>query len=107
MADRMVLVTGEDHHDVEVGAGLLAARRASLFGRGPCIYDVEVALGLFGFLEPAPEDLVAYRHGLFQAVSHRWMAQRALVDNVPEVALRLSPADATASAESWREVLGV
>ena len=71
---------GEDRHDVEIGAGLLAARRASFFGRGPCVYDVEVALGLFGFLAPAPEDLIEYRRILFQAVGHQWMAQRALVD---------------------------
>ena len=107
LADRMVLTEGEDRHDVEIGAGLLAARRASFFGRGPCVYDVEVALGLFGFLAPAPEDLIEYRRILFQAIGHQWMAQRALVDGVPETALRLSPADAAASAESWRQVLGV
>ena len=105
ISERMVLVDGEVHHDVEVGAALVGARRASLWGRAPSVYDLEVALGFFGYLGVAPADLVAYRGGLFQAVGHSWMAQRALVDSVPEAALRLTPAEAAASSSSWRTTL--
>lgn len=106
ISERIVLAEGEDHHDVEVGAALLGARRAAMWGRAPSVYDLEVALGIFGFLDTAPADLVAYRKGYFQAVSHAWMAQRALVDSVPEAALRLTPAEAANAASSWRTTLG-
>ncbi len=106
ISERIVLADGEDHHDVEVGAALIAARRAAMWGRAPSVYDLEVALGIFGYLAPAPADLVVYRTGLFQAVSHAWMAQRALVDSVPEAALRLTPAEASGVSGSWRSVLG-
>jgi len=86
-----------------VGAALIAARRASLYGRAPSVYDLKVALGLFGYLAAAPADLVAYRGSLFQAVSHSWVAQRQLVDSVPEAALRLTPDDAVAA--SWTTTL--
>lgn len=102
----MVLHEGEDRHDVEIGAALLAGRRASLYGRAPSIYDLEVALGLFGFLGDAPIELIAYRRGLFQSIGHSYTAQRALVDSVPEASLRLSPAEAAAEVSDWRARLG-
>jgi hypothetical protein len=106
MKGRLVLEAGEDAHDVEIGAALVASRRASHFGRAPAVYDLEVALGIFGYLAPAPPELVAYRGSLFQAVGHSWEAQRALVDSVPSSALLLSPEQAAASSDDWRAVLG-
>ena len=105
LASTIVLAPHEERHDVEVGAALIASKRASLFGRAPSVYDLQVALGLFGYLAEAPQDLVEYRGSLFQAVSHRWVAQRELVDSVPEAALRLAPAEAAASASTWRSTL--
>jgi len=48
---------GESGHDVLLGAALVAAKRAALFGRAPSIYDVRFALNLWGFLDEdaAPE----------------------------------------------------
>ena len=106
MADRLVLRSDEDRHDVEVGAALLAGRRASMYGRAPSIYDLEVALGIFGYLGEAPQDLVDYRRGLFQSIGHSYTAQRALVDSVPEETLRLTPADAATASTGWRSILG-
>ena len=48
-APDLKLTEGEVEHDVLVGCALIAARRAALFGRGPSIYDVELALALWGF----------------------------------------------------------
>lgn len=104
-SDRLVLRRDEDRHDVEVGAALLAGRRASMFGRAPSIYDIDVALGLFGYLGDAPEDLVEYRRALFQSIGHSYAAQRALVDSVPEAALRVTPAQAASLATDWRSTL--
>ena len=103
--DRVVLREDEEFHDVEVGIALLAGRRASLFGRAPSIYDVEVALGLFGYLAKAPEDLVTYRKAAFQAIGHSYVAQRQLVDSVPESSLRLSPDEAASGSSRWRQLL--
>jgi hypothetical protein len=82
---------GESEHDVTLGAALVASKRAALFGRAPCIYDVRLALDLWKFLDDATTEEVATRRALFSSVSHDYVAQRALVDSVPEEALRASP----------------
>jgi hypothetical protein len=82
---------GESAHDVLLGVALVACRRAALFGRAPCIYDVQFALNLWGFLDVAPAAVRAARRTAFSAISHDYEAQRALVDAVPEETLRLRP----------------
>ena len=85
----LVLEPGESAHDVVVGRGLLAARRAALFGRAPTIFDIQTALALWGFGEAdPPEALVAARRQAFSGVAHDYPAQRALIDSVPEELLR-------------------
>ncbi len=103
--DRLVLTSGEHGHDVEVGAALIACRRASMFGRAPSIYDVTMALELFGFLDEAPAELVAHRKPLFSSLGHSYVAQRQLVDSIPEATLRGTPA--AARDLDWREALGI
>lgn len=103
LAPRLHLGEGEDRHDVELGIALLGARRASLAGRAPCIYDLEAAAAVFGYLSDAPEDLVDYRAPLFRGVSHSYDAQRALVDAVPDAALAGSPDGVDAASSSARE----
>jgi len=96
-AHDLKLAEGETEHDVLLGCALIAARRAALFGRGPSIYDVQLALALWGFLvESPPDDLLAIRRRTFSSVSHDYVAQRALVDALPESSLRLTPAEAQA-----------
>jgi len=82
---------GETAHDVLLGVALVASKRAALFGRAPCIYDVQFALNLWGFLTDVPPDVQAARRAAFSAISHDYEAQRALVDSVPEETLRLGP----------------
>jgi hypothetical protein len=89
--DQLKLSEGESAHDVLLGVALVAAKRAALFGRAPCIYDVKLALNLWGFLDDAPPDVRAARRIAFSSLSHDYVAQRALVDSVPEETLRLSP----------------
>ena len=72
-------VAGVSHHDLVVGIGLVAAKRASLAGRGPTVYDVRAALDLFGLS----------RHGVantsaFAGLAHSYAAQRRFVDGVTE-----------------------
>lgn len=100
------LVAGEAVEDVEDGLALLAARRAALFGRAPCIHDLRLAAALWGYTDPdAPGELVAARRHTFSGVSHSYVVQRALVDSVPEETLRLTPAQVEGRASSeWRQL---
>jgi hypothetical protein len=99
-AHDLQLGEGETEHDALLGCGLIAARRAALYGRGPSIYDLQVALALWGFLIDAPPALRAARRQAFSSVSHDYVAQRALVDAIPEADLRLSPAEAQARLDA-------
>jgi hypothetical protein len=82
---------GESPHDVLLGVALVAAKRAALFGRAPCVYDVQFALSLWGFLEDIPAERLAQRQAAFSGLSHDYAVQRDLVDSVSEETLRLSP----------------
>ena len=103
---RLSLREGEDVDDVVLGCALIGCRRAALVGRAPCIYDVEHAFTLFGFLmaEP-PEELVAMRREAFRSVSHSYDQQRALVDAVPDATLSLTPDEVRARLGEWRSLL--
>jgi hypothetical protein len=89
--DELQLDEGESAHDVLLGVALVGSKRAALLGRAPCIHDVRLALDLWGFLGTAPADVRAARRAAFSSISHDYAAQRALVDSVPEAALRLGP----------------
>jgi hypothetical protein len=69
-----------DRHDVALGVALIAAKRASLIGRGPQLGDVKVALNLFGLRSVALVD-----HKLskpFRGLAHSYVLQRSFVDAV-------------------------
>jgi hypothetical protein len=98
--DELQLDEGESAEDVLLGVALVGAKKAALFGRAPCVYDVRFALDLWGFLgDPGTargasdtnEDRRATRKAAFSGVSHDYVAQRALVDSVTEEALRRTP----------------
>ena len=72
-------VEGVDHHDLVVGIGLVAAKRASLAGRGPTVYDVRAALEHFGLRNPDSAAVAA-----FAGLAHSYVAQRRFVDSVSE-----------------------
>ena len=104
-AGRLLLTEGEDEHDAMAGCLGVGLARASLFGRAPVIHDLELAYGLFGFLDPPPADLVEFRRSLFAGASHHYWDQRAIVDAVPEATLRLTPADVRGRLKEWRSLL--
>ena len=103
--DRLQLEPGEHAEDAIAGCVAVALKRASIFGRAPVIYDLELAFRLFGFLDNAPRELVLWRKRLFQAASHHYWEQRAIVDLVPEDTLRLTPADVAARSADWRSLV--
>lgn len=74
-----------DRHDVELGVALVAAKRASLVGRGPVVGDVDAALGALGL---AGDGAVgASQSARFAGVAHNYVAQRELVDSVDAATL--------------------
>ena len=103
--DRLQVAEGEDSHDVVAGCLGVALARASLFGRAPVIHDLELAYGLWGYLDPPPPELVTFRKPLFAGASHHYWDQRAIVDLVPEATLRLTPADVRRRVGEWRSLL--
>jgi hypothetical protein len=106
VADGRLRVGSEATEDAVTGCLGVALKRASLFGRAPVIYDLELAFGLFGFLDDgAPAELVAFRTPLFQAASHHYWDQRGIVDLVPDSTLRMSPTDVRARLSEWRSLL--
>jgi hypothetical protein len=107
--DKLRLTTGEHADDVIAGCVAIALRRASIYGRAPVIHDVRLALELFGFLDDAPDDLVAWRKPVFEELSnpHHYFEVRRLASHVPEATLRMTPDDITAKRADWRALLGL
>lgn len=92
--DQVHLAPGEEWADVADAAVLIALKRASIFGRAPVKYDVEVALRVWGLFDPQPDPaLVELRREAFAGVGdpHHYLEARHLVDSVPEEALRKTP----------------
>ncbi|HUQ39561.1 MAG TPA: hypothetical protein VM030_05360 [Acidimicrobiales bacterium] len=105
-ATKLQLVAAEHTEDAVVGCLGVGLRRAALFGRGPVIYDFELAYDLWGFLGGAPADLVEFRRPLFEAVAHDYARQRDIVDLVPEATLRLTPMEVHQRLADWKTLLG-
>ena len=103
--DRLVL-DGVHVEDAVAGCLGVGLHRASLFGRAPMIHDLDIAYRVWGFLGDAPAELIALRAPLFEAASHHYWDQRAIVDRVPEATLRLSHQTvASRFPADWRELI--
>lgn len=105
-AGRLHVVAGETEADAIAGCTAVALRRASMFGRAPVIYDLDLAFELWGFLGDAPDDLVAFRKALFAGAAHHYVQQREIADQVPESTLRLTAAEVRGRLGEWRSLLG-
>lgn len=99
---RLRLGAGERIPDVVAGCVGVALKRATLFGRAPVAADLEVAFGLFGFLEDPPTgERLIERRRLFAEASHHhhYSEVRRIVDLVADSDLRPdAAADAPARA---------
>ena len=105
---KLRLTPGEHERDALAGAVAVALKRASLFRRAPVVHDLTVALTIWGFLDEAPEELVALRRKLFEEVAHphHYAELRHIADLVPDAVLRKSPAEITLGARhDWRDLL--
>lgn len=105
LVHRLQLEPGEHAADVVAGAMAIGTKRAALFGRGPVIYDFELAYTLFGFLGHTIPEMVEYRRELFEGASHHYWRQRLIADLVPDKTLRLTPAQVAAQLAEWKLLL--
>lgn len=108
--DRVVLADGEHVDDVLSGAVGIAIKRAALFGRAPVVYDVELALSLFGYIgDAARSDLVEFRRPLFETAAHNYWEQRGIADVVPEETLRLTHGEVASAVGrgEWQSLVRV
>ncbi len=111
-APQLKLQLGERRDDVVHGLLGVALRRASIFGRAPVMHDLRVAACAWGFLhaEP-PTELTALRRRMFEGaanVTHHYAEARAIVDQVPEATLRMTPQQVeSAFPQRWKELLGL
>lgn len=103
--ERLEVVTGEHKSDVVAGCVGVATRRSALFGRGPVIYDLDLAFSVWGFLGGAPTELLRQRPAIFEEAGHSYWTRRRIVDAVTEKALRLTPAAARAGLANWQDLL--
>jgi hypothetical protein len=69
-----------DRRDVVLGVALVAAKRASLIGRGPQLGDVKAVMSLFGLRDVALVDHQLSRP--FSGLAHSYVLQRRFVDAV-------------------------
>jgi len=111
MRDKVLVQKGEHVEDALHGCVNIALKRASLFSRAPVIYDLDIALTIWGWLDPQPPaDLVARRRELFEGVAHithHYGEGRLIADLVPESTLRLTPDQVRAAMPtSWRILTG-
>lgn len=113
--DRLALEPDERSTDVMAGAVAIAMRRASIFGRAPIRSDIEIALGLFGYLSrdepaPPPADLIALRRERFSGAEHGYWVRRSLAESIPVTTLRLSVEALIKKLDEepgiWRELVG-
>jgi hypothetical protein len=110
-ADKVHLQPGERFEDAVGGLLGIALRRASEFSRAPVIHDLTIAFTTWGFLDPSPPaELVDERRDRFAGLgnlAHHYEQARALVDQVPDETLRMTPAQVDAAYPSrWRELTG-
>ncbi len=93
--EKLVFERPKDEHDVIIGVGLVAAKRASLIGRGPTLGDVRVAMDYFGLRRVSP--VARTLTSAFSGLAHSYEAQRRFVDAVPGEQLVSGANDAASS----------
>jgi hypothetical protein len=102
---KLKLAVDESAEDAVAGCFAVGARRASVFGRAPVIYDMELAYTIWGFLGGAPKELIVFRSDRFRGAAHHYELQRAVAASVRDEALALTPAQAREKLNDWKNLL--
>jgi hypothetical protein len=105
LVPKVKMTEGELVADAVAGCFAVGAKRAAMFGRAPVIFDMELAFALWGFLDGAPADLIAFRKPLFMGAAHEYWEQRQIVDRVKESTLRMTVDQVKAKLSDWKSLL--
>ena len=109
MRDSLKLASGEHTDDALAVVGELGMRRAAGFGRAPVKTDLEIARTIFGWSAdgaPWPDDgFVQWRADAVRGAAHEYERRRALVEAVPEAALRAGPREFSGAVPEARTAL--
>jgi hypothetical protein len=89
---KLNFTNAHDLQDVIVGVASVAAKRASLVGRGPTLGDVHVAMDLFDIRTTSPVSCETTEP--FRGLAHSYPAQRRFVDAVSAAQLTSGANDA-------------
>lgn len=92
---KLIFAHPHDVHDVTVGVASVAAKRASLIGRGPTLGDVHVAMDLFDLRTSSPVSRETTKP--FVGLGHSYPAQRRFVDAVSAAKLTSDANDAASN----------
>lgn len=92
---KLVFEHTHDLDDVTCGVAVIAAKRASLVGRGPTLGDVHVALDLFGLRTSSPVSRASTKP--FSGLAHSYAQQRRFADAVTPEQLTSGSNDAASS----------
>jgi len=84
-----------DLDDVTIGVAVVAAKRASIVGRGPIVGDAHVAMDLFGLRNSSPISRATTKP--FAGLAHSYAAQRRFADAVNPEQLTPGPNDVASS----------
>ncbi len=108
---RLRLGAHENADDAIEGCLGVALRRASIYSRAPVVHDLTIAFTIWGFYDAsAPAELVELRAPLFEGlrlVAHHYTEARVVADMVPELTLRMTPAEVEqAYPADWRTLVG-
>ena len=107
--EKVFLFTGEHWEDASEVAVLTALKRASLFGRAPCVYDIEVGLCIWGYLDSNPDDeLIELRKDNFGHIGsgHNYLMRRYVSDAISSSGLKRPPEIIRMDYEqNWRTMI--
>lgn len=90
---KLTLDEDENVEDLIVGFGVLVSKRASLFGRGPFLPDVQFCAKLFGLEEGDQVDLSEFRKMFFKGCAHSYVIQRQIADAVPAQTFKMKSSE--------------
>ncbi|HEY9557729.1 MAG TPA: hypothetical protein VIR58_13410 [Acidimicrobiales bacterium] len=106
-ADRLQLAPGEHLRDAYFAASMLAIKRASRFGRGPVITDVEIGFTLLGYLGDGSSELARWRAHDLAGIAHDYHLQRHVANLVADDVLAQPVEQIRSRPDTWLAAFGL
>lgn len=102
---RIHLAAHEHRDDAVAVVAEIAMRRAARHGRAPVMSDVDFAMAVLGYDEPAGAELFEWRRLVVRGAHHDYVARRMIVDGIPGDLLDTAPEDLPRQLQALRAAL--